>query len=405
MVGWGKEDEQFALELTCNYGIDSYESGNDLRHIAVDSKAWKGPEEEVVVEKGEGGRERRFVVSPDGYKYLLVDTGSKEVPKEPFLFVSVHVADVEKSKKYYVDVLDANVRPSGPGGEGGKESVMVGFDKAGTGVCLELVQLPRGGKVDHALASGRFASETEDGAPDKVGARVKKAGGEILHGPLKLQPHGEEVVIVADPDGYEFCFVDARGYTNCINVREAAEGTTVDWPYREKLEKAARSGENAKLAVAKVLAGDYDVKRIKGMMDELLKAHPVVVFAQVTCPFCAKAKALLKEVGAKFEVVEVDAMEGKDGFAVRVELDKITGRSTVSFGKGGREGRRVGLYMCIYNLSTDFCELLTHPFYSSLPSLPPSPYRSPTFSSPASPWVVSRTGSSSCTRKESWCPC
>lgn len=329
MVGWGKEDEQFALELTFNYGIDSYKFGNDLRHIAVDSKAWKGPEKEVVVEKGEGGVKRRFAVSPDGYRYLLVDTGCEEVPSEPFLFVSVHVADVEKSKKYYVDVLDANIRASGPGAEEGNENVMVGFDRAGTGVCLELVQLPGGGKVDHALASGRFATETEDGAPEKVGDKVKKAGGDILHGPLKLQPHGEEVVIVADPDGYEFCFVDARGYTNCINVREDAEGTTVDWPYREKLEKAARSGKNAKLEVAKVVAGDYDVKSIKGKMEGFLKAHPVVVFAQATCPFCSKAKALLKEVGAKFEVVEVDAMEGKEGSAMRVELDKVTGRSTV----------------------------------------------------------------------------
>ena len=67
-----------------------------------------------------------------------------------------------------------------------------------------------GEKVDHKLASGRFATETEDGAPDLVGAKVKSAGGAILHGPLKLQPHGEEVVIVADPDGYEYCFVDAR---------------------------------------------------------------------------------------------------------------------------------------------------------------------------------------------------
>jgi len=333
MVGWGKEDEQFALELTCNYGIDSYKAGNDFRHIAVDAKAWRGPASQVKVEDG-----RRYVKSPDGYSYLLVDTGSASVPSEPFLFVSIHVADVPRSQQYYVDVLGATVRPGGPGAETGAQSVMVGFDQAGTGVCLELVQLPGGGQVDHALASGRFATETEDGAPDKVGARVQEAGGDVLHGPLKLQPHGEEVVIVADPDGYEFCFVDARGYTNCINVRDSAEGTTVDWPYRERLEKAARSKENPKLEVAKVLAGDYDVKRIRGMLDGWVERHPVVVFAQVTCPFCKKAKELLSEVGAKYEVVEVDAMEGKDGFAIRVELDKVTGRSTVGQREGGKAG-------------------------------------------------------------------
>ena len=107
-------------------------------------------------------------------------------------------------------MLDATVRTGAKGSLGTPDSCLIGFDKEGTGVCLELVQLPGGQKVDHALASGRFATETEDGAPDKVGAKVKAAGGEILHGPLKLQPHGEEVVIVADPDGYEYCFVDAR---------------------------------------------------------------------------------------------------------------------------------------------------------------------------------------------------
>ena len=116
----------------------------------------------------------------------------------------------QNPNQFYVDVLDATVRSGVPGSLGTPDSALVGFDKAGTGVCLELVQLPAGGKVDHALASGRFATETEDGAPDKVGAKVKAAGGTILHGPLKLQPHGEEVVIVADPDGYEYCFVDAR---------------------------------------------------------------------------------------------------------------------------------------------------------------------------------------------------
>lgn len=39
------------------------------------------------------------MAAPDGYKYLLVDTGAAAPPKEPFLFVSIHVSDLEKSKK------------------------------------------------------------------------------------------------------------------------------------------------------------------------------------------------------------------------------------------------------------------------------------------------------------------
>ena len=45
------------------------------------------------------------------------------------------------------------------------------------------VQLPSGtAAVNHALAAGRFATETEDNAPEYMGSNVKEAGGTILHG-------------------------------------------------------------------------------------------------------------------------------------------------------------------------------------------------------------------------------
>ena len=130
-------------------------------------------------------------------------------------------------------------------------------------------------QIDHALAAGRFATETDDGAPALVGARVKEAKGTVLHGPIKLQPHNEEVCIDEDVDGYEYCFVDARGcisptalqthccvmksdaptasrsYTNCVNVAYAEGGTDVDFNFRAALLKAS-TGANAKLEVAKV---------------------------------------------------------------------------------------------------------------------------------------------------------
>ena len=39
------------------------------------------------------------MAAPDGYKYMLVDTGATAPPTEPFLFVSIHVSDLAKSKK------------------------------------------------------------------------------------------------------------------------------------------------------------------------------------------------------------------------------------------------------------------------------------------------------------------
>lgn len=326
MVGYRGEDTNYALELTYNYGISSYEAGNDYRYIAVRKSALvQGADVQKFggITRDESGRE--FVASPDGYKYMLVDAGASTT--EPFLFVSVHVANLEQAKTFYMNVLGASVRTGAPGALGTTNSVMLGFGPA-DGVGIELVELPKGQPLEHKTAPGRFASETEDGAPTAIAERVRAAGaGTILHGPIKLQPHNEEVVIVQDLDGHEYCFVDARGYRNCINVRERADGTVVDWTYRERLLKAAMSGEGAKLEVAKVLAGDYDKAALRAKINEKVTA-PVVVFSQTSCPYCKKAKTLLEEVGAKYTVVEVDTL-GAEGYAMRAELADMTGRASV----------------------------------------------------------------------------
>lgn len=80
--------------------------------------------------------------------------------------------------------------------------------------------------------------------------------------------------------------------------------------------------------VAKVLAGSYDPSAVRAKIDALVGQAPAVVFSQTSCPFCKKSKDLLKEVGADFSPVEVDTM-GAEGYAIRVELAALTGRSTV----------------------------------------------------------------------------
>lgn len=350
MVGYGKEEEQYCLELTANYGIESYELGNDYRYIAIDKSAIiSGKEALIVKEKGQ-----EFLVSPDGYRYLLVDMkGKKNTYKnksdvvEPFLFVSFHVKNLRRSIDFYTKVLGAKVYENVEGTLGTSNSVVVGFTD--DGVKIEMVEI--GTEIDHKEASGRFATETEDGAPTYMGEKVTSVlstsnteeklndekhrerfgDAEILHGPIKLQPHNEEVVIIKDPDGYEHCFVDARGYTNCMNVAYQEGGTTVLWDYRDRLEKAATCGENAKLEVAKVVAGEYDKEYIRQKISTLLESSKTkcVIFSQTSCPFCVKAKEKLKELGATFDVVEIDTMPGTEGYAVRLELNEITGKSTV----------------------------------------------------------------------------
>ena len=331
-VGVGHESTHFALELTYNYGISSYERGNDLRHIAVRRAALKDATGVTVNAAGQ-----QVLVSPDGYPFLVVDAPplAGSTPDDPFLFVSLHVSNLEAATTYFRDVLHAEVLDAGKvaGGETKQKAAHVQF--APNTPSVELVQLPPGAVLDRAVATGRFATETEDGAPAAVAAAVTAhgKGSHVLHGPLKLQPHGEEVAIVGDPDGHEYCFVDARGYRACIAVATRDRGATVDWAYRKRLAAAAAlTGEAAKTGVAAVLAGDYDVPAVRAMLDAAVGGAPVVLFSQTSCPFCKKAKALLTDTlgvpASKLKVVECDTL-GAEGYALRVELSKMTGRSSV----------------------------------------------------------------------------
>jgi hypothetical protein len=91
-----------------NYGIDSYQSGNDYRHIAIRASAIKTDPAKlgypVSVDEATG---QKMVSGPDGYKFMIVDTNEGDV-NEPFLFVSIHVEDLERTKKYYTEVLGAS---------------------------------------------------------------------------------------------------------------------------------------------------------------------------------------------------------------------------------------------------------------------------------------------------------
>lgn len=45
------------------------------------------------------------------------------------------------------------------------------------------------------------------------------------------------------------------------------------------------------------------------------------MFSWLSCPFCKRAKALLDDLGVKYQVLELDQM-GKEGSALRAELAK-----------------------------------------------------------------------------------
>ena len=82
-VGYGDESEQAVIELTHNWGVDSYELGNAFGHIAIGVEdIYKTCDEikrrggRVVREPGpmkHGSTVIAFVEDPDGYKLELIE--------------------------------------------------------------------------------------------------------------------------------------------------------------------------------------------------------------------------------------------------------------------------------------------------------------------------------------------
>lgn len=66
--------------------------------------------------------------------------------------------------------------------------------------------------------------------------------------------------------------------------------------------------------------------------DSWLQKHrresPLTVFSKSYCPYSKRAKALLTQMGADFEVYEVD--QRADGAALQASLRELSGHATVS---------------------------------------------------------------------------
>lgn len=85
-VGYGAESEHTVLELTYNYGIESYEVGKGYGHIAIEvadayiaCEAVKKAGGKVIREAGpmmHGTTVIAFVEDPDGYKVEFIQAGT-----------------------------------------------------------------------------------------------------------------------------------------------------------------------------------------------------------------------------------------------------------------------------------------------------------------------------------------
>lgn len=238
------EETTFCLELIVNYGIHSYEKGNDFRYLSVDKTYFIGSNDNIII--SEDGNS--FVKSPDGYYINLVEPSHKRSNSHyPIQRISLHTTNLKESRNFYCNFLNAIEAKTCNG-----NSLMTW---RGNDVGIELIEYK--GVIHRGTAHGRFAVSTDKSDLEKIRDKLESFDHKnlILHGPVTLDPHNEEVMVVKDFDGHEYCFVDTIGYQRCIDAGKISN--KISWEFRDSIENrmieivnqnlAAEYGENIKI--------------------------------------------------------------------------------------------------------------------------------------------------------------
>jgi len=215
MIGYGPEDNHFVLELTYNYNISSYKLGNDFQGITIQSSEALVRAKEASLPIQDIGNSRYSLCSPSGYKFIIVDQLQPK-DRDPVMSVGISVSDMDRSSKYWNGLLGMNIVKADE-----KEQILE-FGSNQAQLFLHKID----GSVDHATAAGRIAFAIPGGELKGVESKVKEAGHTILTPYITLDTPGKaqvQVVILADPDGQEICFVGDEGFRDLSQVDPAAD--------------------------------------------------------------------------------------------------------------------------------------------------------------------------------------
>ncbi|KAK6058305.1 glyoxalase family protein [Cooperia oncophora] len=191
------------------------------------------------------------LTDPDGHWFLICP--GQDPPK--VVKVSVRVQDFQKSVDYWTNQLGMKVveqRDKGRitmelwRGSGWWVLISVKETFGNTGFiyfqcCLEVRQLPEGTALDRGSGYGRIAFAYPDDGLSALQEKMKAAKLPILKELTTLDTPGKasvQVVILADPDDHEICFVGDKGFRELSKVdpkademirREIEKDDSVSW--------------------------------------------------------------------------------------------------------------------------------------------------------------------------------
>lgn len=217
MLGYGDEDHNCVLELTYNYTVRHYQPSNDLQYIKIKSHSVF----KTLMDKELGHDVElhlREVKAPEGWTFRVVnDDPNPDVG--PIASLALNVSSLARAEAFWIDTLgflevdrgaDYIVCTTGP-----------------SAATLRLTQLPLGQALSRGTGYGRIAfscpAEQLAGLQEEVAA---SNAGSVVTPLLSLDTPGKatvQVVILADSDGHEVCFVGDEAFRELSRVDELAQ--------------------------------------------------------------------------------------------------------------------------------------------------------------------------------------
>jgi len=239
MMGYKGREEDFAyaLEVTYNYGVEGYEKGSGLQKMGIfvaDVDAALAASKELGFEVDS----TNIIIGPDAYSYQVL--GMPDSRKEPFAYVSLHVADLKRSVEFYTNTIGMKMQlPGDLSFEVPENSAVVGFAPTARceGVPLVLTQSDNVQIQDY---DGRHAIEMPEKSIRRIYADLEKNSPDlIVH---KLRELHEQlgtlvITIIKDHDGFEICLVSSETFS--LLVKSGTDYKLPDFKARE--EKLASS--------------------------------------------------------------------------------------------------------------------------------------------------------------------
>jgi len=218
--GYASEETNFAMELTYNYGVDSYDLGTGFGHFGVATEDVYALAKQIEDNGGKivrppgpvkgGTRNIAFAQDPSGYKWELIER--EKLGKEPFAQVMLRVADLQKSIDYYQNVLGMQLLRTRENPEYKYSLAFMGYGEEDDNTVIELTYNWDQSQYDKGNAYGQIAISTKD--VYKSAEQIKAAGGQVTREPGPVPGIGTKVLATVDPDGWKTVLVDNDDFLN-----------------------------------------------------------------------------------------------------------------------------------------------------------------------------------------------